>query len=51
MIYFSALKMPETFGLGSDCCFLGASEEQSKVNKIFTSSTTCEFAVDIHKVG
>lgn len=31
--YFSAWKIPETAGFGTDICFLGAREDVSKVNK------------------
>lgn len=49
--YLSVLKIPETEGFGNDSAFFGASDEESKNVSMLTSTTACEFAIDIHKVS
>lgn len=42
--------MPDTLGFGTESGFLGARDEESRLEG-FTSSATCEFGVDVHEVG
>jgi hypothetical protein len=49
--YFYVLNIPETWGLGRDKFFFGARDEESNIDKFYTSSTSCKFAINIHEVG
>ena len=44
--YFYALKIPETEGLGSDICFLGAKEDVSNVKKGITATCSTKLTGD-----
>ena len=45
------MKMPETEGLGTDICFLGARDDESRCDEYVTASASCELAVDVDEIG
>ena len=49
-MYFYSLKMPETTGLGTDICFLGAKEELSMNNNRITSTTASKLSIGTHQI-